>query len=543
MSWFRDLALRWKLILPLAVLALLFVASVGYGVLLSYGLSEEQSVFTEKHLPATALVLEADRDLHQALLAERAQLSPDAAGVDRADAEASRAENIRQARDRMTRFAELVDDARAGRFLADLAAWQEVSDRVVAEAAGDAAARQAAWQLSHGDGQRLFGAARDHLDALTETTRALATAQSEEAVVHADTGAVVMLACLVAGLAVAASLLVLLPGMVTRPVMALAERLRQLSSGDGDLTLRLEVDRGDEFGTLARRVNEFLDKLHGLVRGLAGNAATLASASEQLSASSDSARQSVDVQHRSIEQVTTASTEMAATIQEVARNVAEVSRAATDGNRQAGEVSSVVRATVSATESLAGQLEEAGSVMGRLEQESANIGTVVEVIRQVAEQTNLLALNAAIEAARAGEQGRGFAVVADEVRTLASRTQESTQEIEAIISRLQGDTRDAVSVMSQGRAGVAETVDQAREAGRALDAVIEAMGQIDATAAQVASAAEEQTAATEEINRHMAEINHGAEDSARAAGETAQACGELAALAAELGRSVGQFKV
>jgi methyl-accepting chemotaxis protein len=233
---------------------------------------------------------------------------------------------------------------------------------------------------------------------------------------------------------------------------------------------------------------------------------------------------------------------MAATSQEVARNTAAAANAArqADSETQAGR--EVVNQAIDAIDHLAQEVVSAADVIHRLEAESGKIGTVLDVIRGIAEQTNLLALNAAIEAARAGEQGRGFAVVADEVRTLATRTQESTQEIQKMIERLQTGAKSAVQVMEQGRSKAQVSVQQAARAGTSLDTIATAVSAISDMNAQIASAAEEQGAVAEEINRNITNISQIANQTASGAEQTATASAELAKLAARLQTHVGRFK-
>ncbi len=230
-------------------------------------------------------------------------------------------------------------------------------------------------------------------------------------------------------------------------------------------------------------------------------------------------------------------------MQEVARNASSASQAAQEADGEAGNGKQVVSASIDAINALAGEVEKAAEVIDKLETDSENISKVLDVIKGIAEQTNLLALNAAIEAARAGEQGRGFAVVADEVRTLASRTQQSTEEIHEIIERLQADAESAVQVMNTGRGQAQSSVEQAAHAGESLERIAKAVTTISDMNAQIASAAEEQTAVAEEINRNIVGITQAGQESAQGAQQTATSSEELAKLAARLQGLVSQFRV
>ncbi|WP_449434901.1 methyl-accepting chemotaxis protein [Pseudomonas putida] len=247
-------------------------------------------------------------------------------------------------------------------------------------------------------------------------------------------------------------------------------------------------------------------------------------------------------QRGEIEQVATAMNEMTATVQEVARHASQAARSADSTDQQALHGQQVVVRAVSAIDVVALDIEHAVQVMARLQDASKGINSVLGVIRGVAEQTNLLALNAAIEAARAGEQGRGFAVVADEVRTLSSRTQHSIGEIQAVIEQLQTDASEAAAVMQQSHARAQDSVDQAHQVTGALQEITRAVTSINDMNAQIASAAEEQSAVSDEINQNVVNINDVADRVTDSASQTAQASSQLARLAVELQGLVGQFK-
>ena len=242
-------------------------------------------------------------------------------------------------------------------------------------------------------------------------------------------------------------------------------------------------------------------------------------------------------------QVASAITQMTATVQEVANNAESATSAAADADSEAKAGNQIVSSTVQAISELATEVESSASVIEKLKGDSENIGAVLDVIKGIAEQTNLLALNAAIEAARAGEQGRGFAVVADEVRTLAQRTQESTAEIENLINALQGGAEEAVTVMTRSRDRASHTVEQAKHAGESLSSITRAVGTILQLNTQIATAAEEQSSVSEEINRNVINIQDISEQTASGAEQTASASAELARLGEQLQNLVGQFKV
>jgi methyl-accepting chemotaxis protein len=312
----------------------------------------------------------------------------------------------------------------------------------------------------------------------------------------------------------------------------------------GNLAVRIEeATSQDETGQLQTATRQMVAELHSLISEVTGSTAQLSAAAEEMSVITEQSKRGVHQQQSEIDQIATAMNEMAATVQEVARNAAAAADAAHKADDEAKSGQRVVTQTVEAIDAVAHEVESAAEVIHKLAADSTSIGTVLDVIRGIAEQTNLLALNAAIEAARAGEQGRGFAVVADEVRTLATRTQESTQEIQKMIERLQTGAKSAVLVMEQGRSKAQVSVQQAAKAGTSLDAIANAAGSISDMNAQIASAAEEQGAVAEEINRNIVNISQIASQTANGAEQTSTASMELAKLAGRLQSLVGKFRV
>jgi methyl-accepting chemotaxis protein len=340
-----------------------------------------------------------------------------------------------------------------------------------------------------------------------------------------------------------AGIIIWVARMIVRPVRETRQALDDIAAGDGDLTQRLNEDRHDEFGDLARSFNTFVDGVHTLVRQVSEAASQLSAAAEQLSVSSRQASEQVQQQQSETEQVATAMTQMAATVTQVAGNASQAADAAAESDRAAHSGAEVVQLTSREVGELAEEVQSAVSVINRLQGDAESIGTVLEVIRGIAEQTNLLALNAAIEAARAGEAGRGFAVVADEVRTLATRTQSSTQEIRGIIEKLQGAANDAVKVMDAGHAKATDGVSSAERAAKALEDITQSISTINDMNTQIASAAEEQSAVAEDVHRSLTRISSGVEQAASGSTQIAAASDELARLAADLQMRVGRFKV
>ncbi len=331
--------------------------------------------------------------------------------------------------------------------------------------------------------------------------------------------------------------------ILVEPLTALATTLRDIAGGEGDLTRRLEVPRGrTEITAIAASFNRFAEKLQHTVREITGAADGVSGDAASLNRASDRTRELIASQGAEIEQAATAMNEMTTASREVATNVSRTSDAVTGIEQDIAEGSRMVDRVVSRIRELAGEVDEAARVIGQLQQETDGIGAVLDVIREIADQTNLLALNAAIEAARAGEQGRGFAVVADEVRSLASRTQESTAEIQEMIEKLQATSGKAVRTMEQGTGLAEESVAEVQSAGQALHAIRDKMLDITDMASQIASAAEEQSAVGEEINRNLSNIRATCGEVETAARDVARASGELASLAEGLRGSLRGFR-
>jgi len=330
---------------------------------------------------------------------------------------------------------------------------------------------------------------------------------------------------------------------VVKPLDHTLHALNDIVMGEGDLTRRLDDTSRDEIGQLGQGFNRFAGLVHDIIREMAGYTGRLHQSAERLTAVTEETSRGVEQQQQRTDDVVAAVDEMAATGREVANNTSAAAEAAQNADNAANDGRQVVGKTIEVIDRLAQEVRRAGEVINRLESDSESIGGVLDVIRGIAEQTNLLALNAAIEAARAGEQGRGFAVVADEVRTLASRTQESTQEIQNMIERLQSGAHEAVRVMEQGSACADESVAQASKAGTALDAISEAVAVISQMNMQIASAAEEQNAVADEINKSVVAISEITEQTAAGAQQTASASNELNQLSEQLSSVVQRFKI
>lgn len=311
----------------------------------------------------------------------------------------------------------------------------------------------------------------------------------------------------------------------------------------GDLTQKIVIQGKSDFSWMGFELDSARKNVANLVKTMTGGVTQLETATGNMASISKATVEGVLTQQSETAQVATAMNEMAASVQEVARTAAGAAEAARNADDEAKAGKQVVLDTISSIDSLAGEVEKAAQTLTSLETDISNIGAIVDVIRGITEQTNLLALNAAIEAARAGEHGRGFAVVADEVRTLAARTQSSTHEIEEMVERLQAGAQEAVSVMNDGRERAQASVEKAASAGAALDTITSMITTLDEMSAQISSAANEQSSVAEDINRGIVNISQVAETTAEGAHGSSVAVDSLSSISAQLQEAAAKFKV
>lgn len=330
---------------------------------------------------------------------------------------------------------------------------------------------------------------------------------------------------------------------ITAPLNRVAAYFAEIADGDGNLDIHLPDDGNDAVARLSRAFNRFIKRIRETVEQTALSAVSLAPAVEHFSSNVEKTHHGMQQQQRDIEQVATAMNEMSATVHDVASNTSLAADATKQADEETGKGKQVVANAIKAINDVAVEMEHITEVVARVNDDSMHIGGVLDVIVSIAEQTNLLALNAAIEAARAGEQGRGFAVVADEVRSLAQRTQSSTEEIRGMIESLQSGTRQAVDVIEKGKHSAILSVEQAGQAGTALDAILKGMETINSMNTQIATASEEQSAVADEINRNISKINEVTTASAEGSAELAQESEKLMKLSEDLLAVVGRFNL
>ncbi|QIH05817.1 methyl-accepting chemotaxis protein [Pseudomonas sp. BIOMIG1BAC] len=379
------------------------------------------------------------------------------------------------------------------------------------------------------------------LNRLVQINTRYATEAAEEAAqLYRDASNLVM-----ALLTLATALTLLFAWLLTRSItLPIAKALDAAEEiAEGNLTRPIHVDGSDEAGRLLRAMAKMQENLRDTLQHISGSATQLASAAEELNSVTEESARGLTQQNNEIEQAATAVNEMTSAVEEVARNAVSTSEASREATTSAGDGRDLVQETVSAIERMSADVQSTAGLIGDLANESRDIGKVLDVIRGLADQTNLLALNAAIEAARAGEAGRGFAVVADEVRALAHRTQQSTSEIERMIGSIQNGTEQAVDSMRNSTERAESTLNIARGAGLSLDTINSAIIQINERNLVIASAAEEQAQVAREVDRNLVNISDLSVQSATGAHQTSAASNELSRLAVDLNSMVARFRL
>jgi methyl-accepting chemotaxis protein len=376
-----------------------------------------------------------------------------------------------------------------------------------------------------------------------ELQKKISENQVKKSVAEANSDQIIMLVTLVIALISSLILALVISGSIISPIKRVVHILHDIASGEGNLTSRIDIKSNDEMGELARYFNQFIEKLQGIISNVAQNTTLVSSAAKHLMATADKIATGAEKVAVQASTVATAGEEMSSTSGEIAQSCQMAAEGSNHASSAANAGADVVEGTVRVMAQIASRVQATAKTVESLGSRSDQIGDIVATIQDIADQTNLLALNAAIEAARAGEQGRGFAVVADEVRALAERTTKATREISEMIKAIQTETKGAVTAMEEGVREVETGTAEAGKSGQALHEILEQVNAVTLQIRQVATAAEQQTATTSEISSNIYQITEVVQETARGAQESASAAGQLARTAEELQRLVGQFKL
>ncbi|MBN7117526.1 methyl-accepting chemotaxis protein [Ectopseudomonas oleovorans] len=415
----------------------------------------------------------------------------------------------------------------------------ELNPMLAAFDAGDMAKAQ---QIYRDQYAKTYGVMRQGANDLLDALLKQAEQQNLHSAQSYDDGLTRQIAIIATGLLVSIIISWLIVVQLRRRVAVLQSSLGQAAENLA-LDTRIELHGQDELSEIARSFNQFIDKVHGAMRQLADNSRQLSGMARDVAERARLTQSNCTAQSDRTVQVATAINELGSTVNEIARNAENAAEVAREATQHASDGSAVVSQAHRQVDALNGELEQAAKVIEALAAQTNAISTTLNTIRSISEQTNLLALNAAIEAARAGEQGRGFAVVADEVRTLASRSGASTEEIQQVIDRLQNESRSAVEAMAKGQRQSALVVEYASKASVALEQINSHIGQISDQNIQVATATEEQSSVVEDINRNIVDINELTVGTTHIADQLNQASSDLQALSTQLDGLVGRFRL
>lgn len=482
-------------------LVMIFTAFMSYRLVSS--LINTSDRFANQYNPAISVVINADRDLYQARVAELTALKPD---QNINDAIAAYEENAQQAYDRMMAYLELMRDYpsiadQLSGFESAYREWRTMSNQSIDLSRSQNYAE--AENLSFGESAKAFDAVREYYDIAGELVDQAGIAERETSIASANSQELAVLSLLTITIIIVLGVGVVAPRSLSKALLDLVKELKGLNSGDGNLTRRIKSSRKDEVGAVANQFDELIDGLAELIRGIINQSQQLVDVVGGMQKGTQEVNLSSEKQLISIEQIVTAVNEMTATIRDVAKNAQLTAAEIVEVNKMSSEGKEITNDTVNNIKEVANTVGNASAAISELEQSSTKIASVLDVIRGIAEQTNLLALNAAIEAARAGEQGRGFAVVADEVRSLASKTQQSTDDIQEMIETLQSSVTIAVNSVDDGMKAVDATVVKSNETLTSLNNIVEAAQRVTDAATQIATATEEQSLVAEEVNQQL----------------------------------------
>lgn len=539
------LGFRVKVALPFLITAFALIVIVFFAVNTVRNLVSDTDRVADLYLPSVSEVLNGDRDLYQALTAQKNYVEVFGYGDEAEQYLSSYEENAQQAYDRFNQAVDRLQGTNVSEiaegFEPAFNSWKASADRVFAQAKnGNVSAAQ---EIAKSETRALFENLRNYFDAVGAHADAQAQSRARQAAETGQASSITIIAVTVVALVVSTVLFVFLLKLIIDSILNIRGQLDNIAQGEGDLTQRIVVEREDDLGKLGNSFNRVLENLQSMIASIQKLTTELGDGATELSRTATENSDGVSRQTDSISMVATAINEMQSAIEEVAGNASRASEVTREAEEKGQNGGRIIRQSSEQVQHLSAQISKAVEVIRQLSEDSNNITSVLDVIRGIAEQTNLLALNAAIEAARAGEQGRGFAVVADEVRTLAQRTQESTEDIQKMITTLQTGVSDIVSVMETGSDQASKTEELALNAETEIQAILEAMTNIADMNASVASATEEQTQVVEEVNRNITQINDLAEESANRSKAIDGISNSLEGYARELENQTGKFKV
>lgn len=535
----KSIRAKLSISMGIAVLSLI-ILFLTYGTL-TKKLNKGVDDFGHQFLPSVSFVLNADRDLYQAYVAQlHYLLSP---GQD--DLKDFK-DNAKQAYDRMMKFKNLMDDhpaitSKVNDFENRFRKWEQSSNEFFKLV--DNGNTKEAEALLGSTVSDDFQSLRDLYDIASQELDSQANVEVNEFSEETSKMQLYMLIFVAFIIILTGALSYVVPKVLVSSVNDLTRRIKEISEGDGDLTQRINSKRTDELGKLASACDDFVAKLQTLISEISSSSTSLESNAVQLTNTHENAQRVSNEQTRSIEQIAAAVNEFSVSIREVAERTLSTANETDHTAELTTQGMKIIDNSVDEINQLANSIKKANQVIEQLASESNNIATVLEVIRNIAEQTNLLALNAAIEAARAGEQGRGFAVVADEVRSLASKTQKSTEEIQNMIDKLQSGVKDAVSSILDGSNRVEKNVELSLNIQQMFESIQSSATIVSDMATQIATATEQQSSVSEELSTNLEHLNEQNRVSQGLSNEINEVAKRVGSSVNKLSKDVGQFKV
>lgn len=547
MMWFQNLKIGKKLLLSNSLLCLLMVIIVGMFLqrLSSLGENVKQ---VDNMLHAADALLQADRDLYQALVAERSMLFVKTGSEKFLENADTHRQKIKQAHERVEAFYKLFND----KYISNLyqqyqsyrSEWEQITNQIRSAREADTRdGRRTAIDLSFGSSSQAFEGMRGNIAEMVEYVNIIANKTSLSATANVNETFLTVITLSGLFLFAFVAIALLFPNMIVSPMRELIDHINELAGGGGDLTRKVVVKSEDEIGEMGYAVNRFIESLRSLLIQIITLGSQFAEQSEELKKLSNRNKEVTDGAMEETDMLATSITQMSASVHEVAQNANNAATQAQQANEQSQLGQKVVESTKQTITSLSDEVQISAKAIEQLKNDASSIDDVVNVIRGIAEQTNLLALNAAIEAARAGEQGRGFAVVADEVRALASRTQSSTEEIQEMIGALQESADQAFIIMQQGKQRAESAVNHSNDARESLDSINNAIGLMADMNTQIAAAAEEQSMVSSEISENANKLSMFSREAADLSDGVSRSTKSLSEMAANLRHKLVKFKV
>ena len=544
---FNNLSIKQKIVLPLSLMIVLLTVSSVLNVLTMWKQTELSDTLNDQVIPSLFTLEDAYRDLYQATSAiQGLALAQTQAEIDHHLFEYK--DNAYKALPRMKKVMSLSEQgvlprshaSEVQQLVSTGEQWLQSYEAMISKP-------QSQWvnyyESNKAEFEHQFGAVRDQLNVVKDAIEAKQNTLKTDIAAAAFRAEVILEAGIAIVILAALGMVVLLLKTVVKPINDIKDAMVQIASGEGDLSQRISINSQDEIGLLAGGFNQFVTKIQATVSQVVESSNTLRQEMNNLNALTATIADSTVGQQRDSEAVAAAVHEMQVTSRNVSDSATEAALASQTANEELSNTNVILEQTVAAIRDLAGEIESASQVINTLDNDVSNIASVLDVIRGIAEQTNLLALNAAIEAARAGEQGRGFAVVADEVRSLASRTQKSTGEIQTMIEKLQAGAAQAVEVMQGSKTSSEDTIQSAGLATESLAEILNAIARMNEMNTHIATAAGQQSSVSDEVNSNVQGIADSSTSIVDVVSQAQQSLSMLSEQTQQLDKQVSQFRV